>query len=590
MNVIYKYNFIFYHLYIFLSRTNQNGSCEEKIIFFLAKRTKILYTKKMGRGRRFVKAIKNVVCLVTALILLLGMFVGCGKKAGDSFGFTLPREPQQIDPQVANDAASLAVIDATFEGLVQLDENGTPTPAAADWTVSDDGKTYTFTLKETCWNTVTVKGEQTGFEDPVIVNAQDFVFGIQRTASQETASPHAAQLRGIVNADKVLAGKKSPTALGVEAPNESTLIIRLEKADDTFLERVATPAFFPCNREFFNYTRGRYGLEKKYILTNGPFYVSAWEHGVSVSLQKNENYHGEAEIAPAAVKYRVSTTAQEDFDLLKSGTLDAAFVSKEWLEDAQKADISTVPLEDTVLYLWFNHTNAILKNTDIRTALTCAVEWGTVWSNLPDGCRPSNEFVPAASAVKGTMEDVEYTYATDKALATKSLARGAKQLGLKSLPTFTLLASEDVESADLARYLIQSFSKNLSIQCTLELVSEETLEARVKAGNYEMALYAATGAGLTAKENLACFTSSAAGNYARFSDKTYDALYKKADESAAAADRLQAYLLKMRPAIPLGQYTRYYGVREGVSGLIVRPFNGGKQGAVLDFRAAKIED
>lgn len=533
---------------------------------------------------------KKCVIFLAVLAMLCCVLVGCRKGDGEVFGFTLPAEPKQIDPQVAEDAASLAVVGATFEGLVREDENGDIVPAAADFTVSKDGKTYTFTLKESCWSTVTVKGEQTGFEDPIVVTAYDFVFGIRRTADKATASPHAAMLAGIVNADKVLAGKKSPASLGVKAVDEKTLTITLEAAEDDFLERLLSPAFLPCNEAFFEYTRGRYGLEKQYILTNGAFYVSGWEHAVSVSLRKNEHYHAAADVLPAAVKYRVTTSADEDFELLKKGGLDAAFVPKAQIEAAKKAGITLVGMEDTVLYLWFNHQNPVLKNSSIRKALACAVEWDTLFSTLPEDCAPSNHFFAPAATVKGATEDMALAYGTDKKAAAKQFAKGAAALGLQATPSFTLLAANDGESADVARYILQSFSKNLSLQCTLELVEPQTLEARVKAGNYELALYALTGNGLSAKENLKIFTSSEENNYARYKDRGYDALFKRTDDTAADVQRLENHLFKAVPVLPIGYYTRYYGVRKGVTGVTVYPFNGGRAGATVDFRKAQSDD
>ncbi len=537
------------------------------------------------------RAIK--LCLVPLLItaLLLSVFAGCEESGGDSFGFTITDEPRQIDPQVANDTASLTVISAVFEGLTRVEEDGTVVPGAADWMVSADGLTYTFKLKTSYWNTVTVRGQETGFEDPVVVTAYDFEFGIRRTADPATASPHASMLRGIKNAEKVLKGEKPLSALGVKATDDNILVITLEKPDDTFLEKLATPGFMPCNSEFFAYTSGRYGLEKQYILTNGAFYVSGWDHDVSVSLRKNEHYHAAAEILPASVKYRVTLDEQEDFELLKKGSLDAAFVPADKLDEAKSAGIQLIGMQDTMQYLWMNNSVPALKNADIRKAISAAIEWEALWNSLPAGYTAQSSFLAPAAIVKGVTQDMQRAYATDPALAVQSLAKGMAALGLETAPTFTVLASEEDGSADVARYILQSFSKNLSIQCALQLVDAETLAARVQAGNYELAVYAVTGKGLTAKENLEIFTSTAAsGNYARFSDATYDSMYAAAADDAAAVDKLEAYLFNARPALPIGCYTRYYGLQPNGNGIIVRPFNGGAMGATVSFRQAEITE
>lgn len=530
---------------------------------------------------------KRVVSLFVCLCLLL-CCVGCrGEEEGGGFGFSIPAEPKQIDPQTATDTAALTVIDAVFEGLTRV-EDGKAMPAAATWSVSGDGRTYTFTLQESYWSTVSVRGTKTGFEDPVQVTAYDFEFGIRRTADPTTFSPYAALLRGITNADAVLNGEMPSTELGVKAQNATTLVITLDAPDDTFLERLATPAFMPCSRDFFAYTAGRYGLESKYILCNGAFYVSGWDHNTSVTLRKNVQYHAQADILPTLVKYRVTKSADEDFELLKNGYIDAAFVPQAHMDEATASGIRLVEMQDTVEYLWINCSVETLSNVDIRRALRDAVEWNTLRDNLPQGYTMATGLVPPAATAKGEAYlHKTLPFTTNATLAQERLANGLAALELEKMPKLTLLAADDTNSANLARYIAQSLNKNLSIRCDLDLVDAETLAARVTAGNYQLAIFEKTGRGLTANENLEMFTSTApAGNYARYTDAAYDALYAAATDDMASAAALESYLLDTCPALPLGFSVRYYGLRADVSGITVTPFDGGIYGAPLSFRQA----
>lgn len=525
------------------------------------------------------------------VLCLFVSFAGCrGEDEGGGFGFSIAAEPKQIDPQTATDTASLTVIDAVFEGLTRV-ENGTAVPAAADWTVSKDGCTYTFTLRTSCWSTVAVRGVETGFEDPVMVTAYDFEFGIRRAADPTTNCPYRELLYGIKNAKAVLDGEMPSTALGVKAENDNTLVITLDAPDPTFLARLATPAFMPCSREFFGYTAGRYGLETKYILSNGAFYVSGWDHNMSVTLRKNEQYHAAAEILPALVKYRVTQSADEDFELLTKGYIDAAFVPADKLEDAKVAGVRPVEMQDTVEYLWINTSVTALGNADIRRALRDAIEWETFRENLPDTYVAATGFVPPAATAGGEMyKNTALPFKTDVTAARAALANGLLALELETMPTLTLLSADDTDSANLARYIAQSLTKNLGIRCELDLTDKETLAARVTAGNYQLAIFEKTGSGLTATENLEMFTSTApSGNYARYADAAYDALYAAAKDTKTSATALETYLLDTCPALPLGFCTRYYGVREEVSGITVAPFDGGLYGAPLAFRQAKRE-
>ena len=95
--------------------------------------------------QRFLRA----VAVLTAALLLVLCLPSCQDKtlAGRSFYFPLDAEPRQLDPQVSTDRSSMTVAAALFEGLTRLDENGKAVPAAAQWTVSEDRMTYTFTLR-----------------------------------------------------------------------------------------------------------------------------------------------------------------------------------------------------------------------------------------------------------------------------------------------------------------------------------------------------------------------------------------------------------------------------------------------------------
>ena len=181
-----------------------------------------------------------------ALLLLLSL-AGCQKDTpmGKSFRFSLSAEPRQLDPQVAEDAASVAVVSALFEGLTRLDEKGKAVAAAAEWTVSEDGLTYTFRLRPSEWSN----------GDPV--TADDFVFGMQRTGSPATGSGLASRLSGIQGAAAVMAGELPPEELGVRAVDASTLVVTLTEPDESFPEKVAGTPFFPCHRRFFDETGGR---------------------------------------------------------------------------------------------------------------------------------------------------------------------------------------------------------------------------------------------------------------------------------------------------------------------------------------------
>lgn len=503
------------------------------------------------------------IWLVTVCLVLCVLLGGCGDDgSGGGFRFPLGSEPRQLDPQTAADTASVTVLAALFEGLTRLDENGTPQAGAADWTVSADGKTYTFTLRESYWSTLSVRGEETEWDEPTRVTAADFVFGLQRAVSVAAPDEMAARLASIQNAEKIHRGELGVGKLGVRATDENTLVITLSHADSTLLTALASPACAPCDRDFFEYTGGRYGLEKRYLLTNGAFSLAAWNHGDSLLLAKHEGYHDAARILPQAVRYVIGTV-EEPLTALEEGLIDAAPLSAEEARTAIERGIPTTNLQDRTRSVYFNTANTALGNADIRRALRDGIEWKTVYAYLADiGEVAADGYVVPAVMVGDEpyrTDDNARRLATNAESARTSLGKGLDALGTEgkaaAKPRLTVLATEDDHSANLARYLVQSWQKNLDISCRLELVSESTLALRVASGSYDVAIH-------TAVSTMTGGTRQQLNEWEREQQEKCETL-------------------------PLSFPQQVYGIAANIEDIVVRPFGGVAFGSPFGFDTAK---
>ena len=283
------------------------------------------------------------------------------ENADKTINFHLQEDPSSIDPQITSTFGARVAVEALFEGLVRLDEEGNPYPGAAEsWEVSSDGLRYTFHLrKDAKWSksVVTENGETSVSSDPAPLTARDFVYGWQRAVNPSTECPEAASFSIIKNGEAILNGSQSPEALGVEAVDDHTLVVTLENPSDDFLSLTAMAAFMPCQEDFFLWTSGRYGLEAKYICGNGPFafYNSyAWDHEEGMKLRRSGSYVGENEVLPAALELYVSEKAVDVSDPVAAVTeerVDLAPISSEQVDKAefrainQKAIASSCEIE-----------------------------------------------------------------------------------------------------------------------------------------------------------------------------------------------------------------------------------------------------
>jgi len=229
------------------------------------------------------------VMQAAAVAALAVLAVGCGS-SGDSgsngsgvidqvININWGAEPPSLDPGLATDTTSGDVITNIMDPLVKLDKDLQPVPnLAKSWTVSDDGKTVTFKLRD--------DGRWTN-GDPV--TAQDFEWSWKRTISPELAADYAYQFFGIVGAAEYNACKSNCDVLrdkvGVKALDDHTLQVKLTSQQPWFVQQVAHHSFLAVHRATVE-KFGRKWTDPANIVTDGPFKLARWDHDSRLDLVK----------------------------------------------------------------------------------------------------------------------------------------------------------------------------------------------------------------------------------------------------------------------------------------------------------------
>ncbi|MBR2731997.1 MAG: peptide ABC transporter substrate-binding protein [Clostridia bacterium] len=497
--------------------------------------------------------------LIAALLLSLAACSGHG--AGKTVYYPLAASPATLDPQFAGESGAQLIINNVFEGLTRLQPDGTAASGLAErWETSEDGLTWTFFLQPgTEWYCPVVLKNEYGEEfykrfSEEKVTARDFVFALRRAADPATGAPCAHRLAVIENANDVLRGTMPTEQLGVSAPDDNTLVLRLSAPCPDLPLRLTESVFMPCNEDFFNATNGRYGLSNRHILCNGPFYVSAWDPESGLTIKKNRYYSG-SKALPATVAFSFDGDPDSVVQKLENGSLSAAMLPPE----------ATIPEDCTVaarrqngVYgILFNCGDALLQNSDLRIALCSAID-RDLFLTEEAGFTPERGFVPA-SCIAGNV-----SFRAAAGTQTAGLGRNASSAvrhfsaALQTLElervTLTLLSPDFLEGQALRQVQLWQKTLGLNLTLNLEILPAAEISAAVAKGDYQFAITGLTTDTADAGEFLARF---AEGAVFRLKDDAFLQLTKQlladVDDDAALEDcfAAESYLLQQGVCYPL---------------------------------------
>jgi oligopeptide transport system substrate-binding protein len=203
----------------------------------------------------------------------------------------LPGEPPTLDPSKAQDATSLAVLRALHRGLVYIDKDAQVVDAIAEsHEVSADAKTLTFHLRDAKYSN----------GDPIV--AGDFVYSFKRLVDPRTAAPYsyvaaeiegAADLLGMAGADPAPSDDAIDAALdklGVEAPDDKTVVVHLSTPATYFLAAMTLWVFSPIQEKWIT-SEG--ATEGGNYVSSGPFMLDTWDHNSQIIIKPNPNWYGD---------------------------------------------------------------------------------------------------------------------------------------------------------------------------------------------------------------------------------------------------------------------------------------------------------
>lgn len=540
------------------------------------------------------KKLLSGLLAVLLLIPTLGLFSGCSSQS--DLTYDLAGEPATLDPQSANDPYAFTVINEIFEGLTKVQEDGSIGLGVAEsYRVSDDQLTYTFTLRDGLhWSN--------GYS----CTANDFVFAFQRLLNPRTKSQTAHNFYCIKNATAVAEGTLEVDQLGVYANSDTELVIELESPNAFLLELLSTAPAMPCNEQFFNETRGEYGLKGAALISNSAYQADRWIVGSYIKLIPNQRYYDQDQIHLNSMVFWLcysdtpaeGETQSEILTRFYDGDSVAYTCSGKPDEGLFDSSYTLTTHDNTVWGLTFNQRSTdsvkqqILNNQDFRLAIANCFDRSRYQDLLPEYLTVTDTIIPPGVSIDGssyrdqTGDMTVYGLNSDSAKSHYQAMLNAT--GVQQVTGLSVLIAENdsVNNEQYFGYLSQVIQRELNLFLTVETVDQSEFDSRLASGNYDLAIVSLEADFDHPISILEDFQTGSAENNTGYSDSTLDSyldqLYRGSDGEAGLCKLAEQHLLDSGIFLPLYYQTSYLAVNKSVSGVFLNPQNG-----AVDFRYAR---
>lgn len=435
-------------------------------------------------------------------------------------------EPTGLNTLTSTYSIEFALFKHMYENLVTLDDDDNTAPGAAEsWDYDEDTLTYTFHLrKDGVWTN----------GDPV--TAKDFEFAWSQALNPDVASDYAYFLYFIKNAEKYFNGEVTWDEVGVKVVDDYTLEVTMEQPTPYALFLFSFGTLAPINQRFYEAVGADlYSTEAQYFCTNGPFALTEWSHNDKIVMQKNDAWHGAADVEVEEIDWKIITDANAALSSFLAGDLDMVGLGTgELIKQATAAGATIQSYTDgTAFYIYFNNNDQYLSNVNLRRALFNAIdeqkEIDTVWQNDNE---PMTSFTaPGVSATDGTSFAGKvgelYAPSRDQEKAKEYLATALSELGCTVDELSAHLSIDCGDSATSiaeASFYQEQWRQVLGIEVTVNSMITKQGSQNRKTGNYVMSI---TGWGPDYNDPntfLDLWVTDGGNNQTGFSNERYDEL------------------------------------------------------------------
>ena len=508
-------------------------------------------------------------------------------------GFTVQygSNPETLDPALNSAVDGGNTIITVFETLLIINENNEAVPGQAEsWTTSEDGLTWTFTMRDGLkWS------------DGSELNAKDFEYSFKRMANPDTTAPYAETCLGMIDGFEEAAGfpdaDGNPTvepnldALNVKASDDGkTLTIVLGYPCSYFDKIAAFAAMSPVQKATVEANGDAWATSPDTYVCNGPYMITEWTPSERIVLTKNPNYVGgwdSSKIVSDSITLLLLEDSSASFAAYNSGeAVLIKDVPTDEIPSLTKAEDGGDFYVDTILgtyYVSLNLKRDAFKDAKVRKALSLAIDRDYVANTIMQGTYSTADSIVGPGIVdeKGNFHDngnapyISADYEANLAEAKKLLAEAGYPNG-EGYPVIEYSCNDAGYHVPLAEYLQQAWG-DLGITLTISKMEWSSFTAARRAGEYDVARNGWVMDYNDPSNMLDLFCSGNGNNDGKYSNPEFDAAIdasRVADvsEHFAQLHKAEDILMEDTGCLPIAYYNDYWLQSPSLKGIWHNPY------------------
>ena len=518
-----------------------------------------------------------------------------GSTAGgvNTAGFTVQygSNPETLDPALNSAIDGANTIITIFEPLLLINENNEVVGGQAEsWETSEDGLTWTFTMRDGLkWS------------DGTDLNAKDFEYSFKRMVDPNTAAPYAETCLGMIDGFEEAAGfpdadgnptaEPNPDALNVKASDDGkTLTIVLSYPCSYFDKMAAFATMSPVQQATVEANGDAWCTSPDTFVSNGPYMITDWTPSERIVLTKNPNYVGgwdSSKIVSDTITLLLLEDSSAAFAAYNSGEAQLIKdVPTDEIPSLTKAEDGGDFYVDTILgtyYVSLNLQRDAFKDAKVRKALSLAIDRDYVANTIMQGTYSAADSIVGPGIVdesgyfhdNGNAPYISADYEANLTEAKKLLEEAGYPNG-EGYPTIEYSTNDAGYHVPLAEYLQQAWG-DLGITLTINKMEWSSFTPARRAGEYDVARNGWVMDYNDPSNMLDLFCSGNGNNDGKYSNPDFDAAIdasRVADsaEHFAQLHKAEDILMEDMGCLPIAYYNDYWLQSSSLKGTWHSPY------------------